>query len=193
VINNAGFGVFAEFAATDFAIWQEQIEMMLINTARLTHAALRRFRSRPPDRQRCTLVNISSLATEFPLPYQSAYNMAKAGLSALDESLMFEVAGTGIVIIDFRPGDYRTDFDASCGDRKRIPRPDDAGVHRLRKNDAQRTGPGRRRRDAQVRPARRRSGVVRTGRFFQPSSRPPRATRFAGSAPQHPGALFRCG
>jgi uncharacterized protein len=40
----------------------------------------------------------------------SGYNVAKAGLSALSESLMFESRRSGITIIDFRPGDYRTNF-----------------------------------------------------------------------------------
>src|ERR1019366_3491568 len=30
VINNAGYGVFAEFATADFSIWQTQLEVMLI-------------------------------------------------------------------------------------------------------------------------------------------------------------------
>ena len=107
VINNAGYGVFAEFAATDFSEWAEQLEVMLVNTARLSHAALGGLLAR----NRGALVNISSLAAEFPLPFQTAYNIAKAGLSALNESLMMEVSGTGVVILDVRPGDYRTDFE----------------------------------------------------------------------------------
>ena len=109
VINNAGFGAFGAFADTDFSIWEEQLRMMLVNTARLSHVALRGMLAR----RRGALVNISSLAAEFPLPYQSAYNMVKSGLSALNESLMFETAGTGVIVIDFRPGDYRTDFEGS--------------------------------------------------------------------------------
>ena len=79
---------------------------MLNATMRLSHAALRRMR----ERQRGCLVNISSLAVEFPLPFMSAYNVAKAGLSALTESLIVETRGTAINVIDFRPGDFRTDF-----------------------------------------------------------------------------------
>jgi short-subunit dehydrogenase len=109
VINNAGYGVFGDFAATEFSVWQTQLEAMLITTIRLTHAAFGSMRTR----NRGTLVNISSLAAEFPLPYQSAYNVAKAGLSALNETLMMEVSGTPMVILDVRPGDYRTDFEGS--------------------------------------------------------------------------------
>lgn len=123
VINNAGYSVFGDFAATDFAHWQRQIEVMLVNTARLAHAALGDWRAREaaeqgrrevasdalPPRPRA-LVNVSSLAAEFPLPYQTSYNIVKAGLTALSESLMIETAGTSLSVIDLRPGDYRTDF-----------------------------------------------------------------------------------
>jgi len=164
VINNAGFGAFGGFAETDFSVWQRQFEIMLVNTARLSHAALRAFGTRG----RGTLVNVSSLAAEFPLPYQPAYNVVKSGLSALGESLMFETAGTGLVVIDFRPGDYRTDFEGSVQRPASLTDPRQqrawAAFHRL-------MGEGPRPADAAaaLRRAllRGRSGTVRCGRFFQ--------------------------
>ena len=164
VINNAGYGVFAEFATADFSIWQTQLEVMLVNTARLSHVALRGFLAR----NRGALVNISSLAAEFPLPFQSAYNIAKAGLTALNESLLLETAGTGVVIIDFRPGDYRTDFEAS------VLRPVASDAPRQARAWAafagmMQSGPAPAHAAAALRRAllRNRSGTVRTGRFFQ--------------------------
>ena len=171
VINNAGFGAFGAFARTDFAVWEEQLQMMLINTARLSHLALRDFQAR----QRGALVNVSSLAVEFALPYQSAYNMAKAGLSALNESLMYEVRGSNVIVIDFRPGDYRTNFDGSV----RRPAQDDgkadpAELARLNRAWAafagmMRAGPAPAGAARSLRRAllRGRSATVRTGRFFQ--------------------------
>lgn len=164
VINNAGYGVYGQFAATDFTVWQEQLEVMLVNTARLSHAALRGMLAR----RRGALVNISSLAAEFPLPFQSAYNMAKAGLSALNESLMLEVAGTGVIILDVRPGDYRTDFEGS------VRRPPGEVTPRMNRAWAafermMQSGPEPVHAAAALRRAllRNRSGTVRTGRFFQ--------------------------
>jgi short-subunit dehydrogenase len=164
VIQNAGYGLFGEFATVDFADWQRQLEAMLINTARLNQAAWRQFQARG----RGTIVNISSLATEYPLPFQAAYNMAKAGLSALSESLIYETRGTGIVVIDFRPGDYRTDFEAS------VRRPGGPGSPAPRRAwaafcELMRSGPPPEHAAAALRRAllRRRSGVVRSGRFFQ--------------------------
>jgi len=106
VINNAGFGLFAPFASTPYEVWQSQLDALLGTSARLSHAALRGMLARG----RGCLVNVSSLAVEFPLPFMSGYNMAKAGLSALSESLIFETKGTPVIVIDFRPGDYRTAF-----------------------------------------------------------------------------------
>jgi short-subunit dehydrogenase len=106
VINNAGYGVFGAFDATGFRVWEAQLQAMLIATMRLSHAALRGMRVR----DRGCLVNVSSLAADFPLPFMSGYNVAKAGLSAFTESLVVETRGSGISVIDFRPGDFRTGF-----------------------------------------------------------------------------------
>jgi short-subunit dehydrogenase len=164
VVNNAGYGVLGQFTETDFAVWEEQLGVMLVNTARLAHAALRGMRTL----DRGALVNISSLAAEFPLPFQSAYNMAKAGLTALSESLMIEMADTGVVVVDFRPGDYRTDFDSS------VRRPPGAVSPALQRTWAafqkmMESGPAPAHAAAALHRAllRRRSGTVRCGRFFQ--------------------------
>lgn len=172
VINNAGFGVFGAFAHTDFSVWEEQLRVMLVNTARLSHAALRGLLAR----RRGALVNISSIAGEFGLPYQAAYNTAKAGLSALNESLMFETAGTGVIIIDFRPGDFHTDFEGSVrrpagasllandpGQEARLARAWAAFVRMMQSGPAPVQAAGALRRALR----RGRSGTVRTGRFFQ--------------------------
>jgi uncharacterized protein len=106
VINNAGYGVFGPFTEESFDVWERQLRVMLVQPLRVAHLALQEFRAR----DRGTLVNVASLAVEFPLPYMSGYNTVKAGLSAFSESLLVETAGTGVSVIDFRPGDYRTDF-----------------------------------------------------------------------------------
>ncbi len=172
VINNAGFGAFGAFAHTEFSVWEEQLRLMLVNTARLSHAALRGMLAR----RRGALVNISSIAGEFGMPYQAVYNTTKAGLSALNESLMYELQGTGVIVLDFRPGDYRTDFEGS------VRRPvQDAALAADAVNTARmarvwatfvammRTGPAPAHAAATLQRAllRGRSGTVRSGRFFQ--------------------------
>ena len=96
--------------------------------------------------------------------------LTKAGLSALNESLMMEVSGTKVVILDVRPGDYRTDFEGS------VRRPPSASVPSLRLARAwtafgamMASGPAPAQAAAELRRAllRNRSGTVRIGRFFQ--------------------------
>lgn len=164
VVNNAGSGVFGGFAETDFAVWEAQLQAMLVNTARIAHVALRGMRAR----DRGALVNISSLAAEFPLPFQPAYNMAKAGLTALSESLMYEVRGTGVVVLDFRPGDYRTDFEESVRRPTALTAPAqrrawDAFARLMESGPPPAHAAGALRRALR----RQRSGTVRTGRAFQ--------------------------
>jgi NAD(P)-dependent dehydrogenase (short-subunit alcohol dehydrogenase family) len=118
------------------------------------------------------------------MPYQPVYNAVKAGLSALNESLMYEVKGTGVIVIDFRPGDYRTDFDGS------VRRPDQPGLDALNAGRMGRawaafevmmqSGPAPAHAAQALRGAllRGRSGTVRTGRFFQ-ARLAPFLTRFA--------------
>ena len=168
VINNAGYGgQFAPFASADFAHWRRQIDAMLTTTARLSHTALRGMIAC----NRGILVNVSSLVVNFPLPYMSAYNTAKAGLSALNESLIYETRGTNIAIIDFRPGDYRTDFNNVMRPalESRSGRPD--RLSQVWKTiDAQFNSaplPDRAARDLLRAVARARSGTVRSGAFFQ--------------------------
>lgn len=169
VVNNAGYGVFGAYAPTEFEVWEHQLRVMLVNTARLAHLALRSMLAR----RRGALVNISSIAGEFSLPYQSVYNTVKAGLSALNESLMYEVKGTGVIVIDFRPGDYRTDFESSV-QRPEQPVHDDLNAGRMARAwtafaAMMRSGPPPAHAALSLRRALRRgrSGTVRTGRFFQ--------------------------
>lgn len=166
VINNAGYGVLAEFSAVDFTIWDAQIQEMLISTMRLTHRAYSNMRGRNCG----CLVNVSSLAVEFPLPFQSGYNAAKAGLSALSESLIFESRGSAVTVIDFRPGDYRTAFNEAMRDHSSTtglsPRTGRAWKTAEANLNA---APPPERAAADLRRAllRRQSGIVRSGSFFQ--------------------------
>jgi short-subunit dehydrogenase len=162
VVNNAGYGVFGEFAAVESSVWRTQVEEMLGTVLELSHAAYRSMRGRG----RGCLVHVSSIAAELPIPLMSGYNVAKAGLSALSESLMFESRGTGITVIDFRPGDYQTDFNTamktdSSSEASRRARA------ALEATFAASPAPERAARDLRRAILANRSGVVRSGSVFQ--------------------------
>jgi short-subunit dehydrogenase len=168
VVNNAGYGIFAPFAEVDHAVWQTQIDAMLGTTSRLTQAALRGMATR----NRGCIVNVSSLATDFPIPFMSGYNVVKAGLSALTESLIFETRGTGIVVIDFRPGDLRTGFNRAMQPKSTFAAAEgraslDRVWQTLEKNLNTAPAPSYAVRGLRKALLRRKSGTVRCGAFFQ--------------------------
>jgi short-subunit dehydrogenase len=170
VINNAGFGVFAPFVATEFAVWQAQLEALIGTSTRLAHAALRAMAVRPGSRG--CLVNVSSLAAEFPLPFMSGYNVAKAALSALSESLLFETRGAGLTVIDFCPGDYRTDFNRAMQPAPALfsssADPRLARAWRVLAAHLEAAPPPEKAaRDLRAALRRGRGGIVRSGTFFQ--------------------------
>lgn len=164
VVHNAGYGVFGPFVPADFAVWQAQLGALLVAPMRLAQAALRPMLARNHG----CLVNVSSLAAEFPLPFMSGYNTAKAGLSAFGESLILETRGTAVSVIDFRPGDYRTTFNQSMHRLSTAPVKIEARVWRRLEDNLQ-AAPPPAHAAADLRRAllRRRRGVVRSGGFFQ--------------------------
>jgi len=179
VINNAGYGFFADALEADAEVWHGQIEDLLQTTLRLGRLALRDMRTKG----RGCLVNVSSLAVEFPIPYMSGYNVAKAGLSAWSESVGYELAGTGIAVIDLRPGDFCTDFNRAA---ERV----ESGEAKLRMQrvwarlEAALEGspsPGRAASDLHRALLRRHRGLLRTGSFFQ-ARLAPFLARFAPAA-----------
>ena len=64
------------------------------------------------DRGFGTIVNITSLATLFPLPYMPIYNAGKSALSSFTQSMQLE--SRTVKWIDFRLGDVRTNFNKSA-------------------------------------------------------------------------------
>jgi short-subunit dehydrogenase len=185
VVNNAGFGVFGEFDALESSAWRAQVEGALLTVLELSHSAYRLMRAR----DRGCLVHISSLAAEFPLPYMSGYNVVKAGLSALSESLMFESRRSGITIIDFRPGDYRTNFNRAM-QKDSVSDATRKVWGRLDAMLAAAPAPERAASDLRRALIANRSGVVRSGSLFQAGVAPLLARLLPASWVRGANALY---
>jgi NAD(P)-dependent dehydrogenase (short-subunit alcohol dehydrogenase family) len=109
LINNAGAGVFGPLESFSDEEFIAQFETLLLGPVRLIRLALPEMRGRGFG----LIVNVSSLAGEFPLPFMAPYSMFKAALSAMSEGLRFELAHTGVRVVDVRPGDFATNFHES--------------------------------------------------------------------------------
>lgn len=159
VINVAGRGECLGFEAMDDAAWDDTWRLMVESPLRMMRAALPGLLV-----SRGALVNVSSLAVEFPLPFMSAYNTAKAALSALTISLMDEYPA--ITIIDLRPGDIRSEF-ANDWDDDQVAKPWSATRQHMARMMAAAPGPEVVVRSLIASLRRRRSGTLRAGDFFQ--------------------------
>jgi len=165
VIQNAGYGLFGNFELIPSETWNTQLSSMLGTTLALSHAAWTSMRS---TNQGC-LVHISSLAVDFPLPFMSGYNVVKAGISALSESLMTEARGTNLVVIDFRPGDFKTAFNerAHKVDKLESDKRLKQAWLKLEKNLNVSPRPTQAARDLKKALRAGKSGIVISGGFFQ--------------------------
>ena len=165
LVHNAGYGVFGGVLDQPLAVWRAQLDSMIGVSFALNRAAFVAM----ARRRHGAIVNVTSMAVEFPIPFLSGYNVAKAGLAALTESLMLEAPSAGISFLDFRPGDYRTGFNQTMfsSPPETLPAAARRVARRLEATLAASPLPARAGRDLRRALARSRSGVVRSGSFFQ--------------------------
>lgn len=109
LINNAGAGVFGPLEAFSDQELIAQIDTLLLGPLHLIRLVLPGMRSRGAG----LVINVSSLAGEFPVPFLAPYSFCKAALCTMSEGLTLELSHTGIRLVDVRPGDFATQFHAT--------------------------------------------------------------------------------
>ncbi|MDD7383984.1 MAG: SDR family oxidoreductase [Actinomycetaceae bacterium] len=116
LVNNAGFGLGAEFLDSTVEREDQAIDVMIRAVMVLSHTAARVMRSRG----RGGILNVSSIAA---LTAQGTYSAAKAWLRTFTEGLAAELKGTGVHVTAVTPGLIRTNFHAAAGvDSSQWPR-----------------------------------------------------------------------
>ena len=109
LVNNSGSSYFGRAPAIPAEARERQHRLLVEAPRRLAEEVLKPMLSRGTG----AIINVSSLAAVFTIPCMEDYCLSKAALRALTRRLMEETGGTGIVVIDFQPGDYRTNFNSS--------------------------------------------------------------------------------
>lgn len=163
LINNAGGGVFGSLAGSPEDSTGRQLQLLLEGPIRLTQAVLPGMRGRG----RGAILNVSSLAAIFPLPYMAAYSAGKAGLSAFTQSLILGNEGAGVVLIDFQAGDFRTAFNERMTRASSLERGEQAAWEQIERHLQAAPGPEVAARDMLRALVRGRSGLMRSGSVFQ--------------------------
>ncbi len=162
LINNAGSCCFGSFSEISIESWQRDLNTLLLGPMRLMQLALPGL-----DDRSGYLVSISSLAVEFPIPFMASYNASKSGLSALTESLMTEGFFKRLRTLDFRLGDFNTNFNADMSRSGKLSSKEE-DVWRVLLDRAKRSPHPESAARSLIRALKRDSiGVIRAGSFFQ--------------------------
>lgn len=106
LVNNAGFGIAGSVEDTAIEEAASQFDTNFFGVLRMCREALPAMRKQ----KRGLIVNISSVAGRFSVPYQSMYSASKSAVEALSEVLRNEVKPFGIRVTIVEPGDTRTGF-----------------------------------------------------------------------------------
>lgn len=104
LVNNAGTGIHAPFAATTEAMFDEMVNIHLKSTFFLTQALL------PLLNDGGRIINLSSGLARFALPGYSAYAAMKGGVEVLTRYLAKELGDRQIRVNTVAPGAIETDF-----------------------------------------------------------------------------------
>lgn len=120
LVNNAGFGMYGEFAALD---GQRQLDMVTLNVAaltRLAHAIAPRLRAQGGG----GIINLASTAAFQPDPFGAVYGATKAYVLSLSGALHEELRGDGVRVTALCPGFTTTEFqDVASVDQGALPSP----------------------------------------------------------------------
>lgn len=108
LINNAGGGISGSVEFTRISEMKAQFDINFIAAAVCTQYALPLLRG-----SHGKILNISSVAAVYPIPFQAFYSASKAALNALTLALRNETRGFQISIGSVMLGDVKTGFTAA--------------------------------------------------------------------------------
>ena len=129
LINNAGMGISGAMEFTDPADARRLMDVNLFGMDNMIRAVLPHMRAAKAGR----IVNISSVAGVFAIPFQAWYSISKAAVRSLTLALANEVDPFGIQVTSVMPGDIHTGFTAA---RKKSDAGDDVYGGRISRSVA---------------------------------------------------------
>ena len=113
VVNCAGFGISGAIEFTPLEDAKRQMDVNFFGMVNVNKPAITIMRKQGYGR----IVNTSSMAAVFAIPFQAYYSASKAAINSYTCALLNEVRPYGITVCAVQPGDIKTDFTAQ---RKKI-------------------------------------------------------------------------
>ena len=122
LVNDAGQGVYGEFKDTDIQRELDIIDLNISALVILTKCFLQDMTARNSGK----ILNLASIASKTPGPWQSVYHGTKAFVLSFTEAIREELKETDITITALLPGATATDFfsKADMLDSKAVQDPD---------------------------------------------------------------------
>ncbi len=108
VINNAGIGIAGPLEQLHMENVERVLDTNVKGVLRVVQAALPHLRQ-----SKGRIVNISSIAALFGLPYRGAYCASKAAVDLITEALRMEMAAFGVQACSIHAGDIQTNINAN--------------------------------------------------------------------------------
>ncbi|KAB8029085.1 SDR family NAD(P)-dependent oxidoreductase [Fluviispira multicolorata] len=106
LINNAGFGVHGAFQETEINRELEMVDLQISTTLALTKMILPGMQKRKSG----YILNVGSVYSFTPVPFQSVYGGCKSFLYSFSSSLAYETKKYGIKVMLLCPGITKTEF-----------------------------------------------------------------------------------
>jgi short-subunit dehydrogenase len=111
LVNDAGHGQYGEFVDTDIKKELQIIQLNIVSVVVLTKLFVKEMVRRGEGK----ILNLSSVASKSPGPWQSVYHGTKAFVQSFTEAVREEVKDSGVTITALLPGATDTDFFAKAG------------------------------------------------------------------------------
>jgi short-subunit dehydrogenase len=106
LVNNAGQGNYGEFVEADL---QKDLQIIQLNIASLV-VLTKKFLQDMVGRGQGKILNLSSIASKSPGPWQAVYHGTKAFVQSFTEAIRAEVKDKGVSVTALLPGATDTDF-----------------------------------------------------------------------------------
>ena len=104
LVNNAGLGIQGPAQDIEPEMALRLLDTNVLGAHRLCRAVLPTMRAQKSG----LVINITSVAANFGLPYRAFYSASKAALERYGEALAIEEERFGITVVNVQPGEFRT-------------------------------------------------------------------------------------
>lgn len=106
LVNDAGQGQYGEFVETDLNRELDIIQLNIGAYVILTKLFLKDMVARKEGK----ILNVASIASKLPGPYQAVYHGTKAFVHSFNEAVRSEIKDSGVTLTSLLPGVTDTDF-----------------------------------------------------------------------------------